>query len=57
MGLGLTEAAIDEFYCLIGDISSELGHINKTLGIVAIALDRIAKAQEHSTGTKKGGEA
>lgn len=57
MVLGLTEAAIDEFYCLIGDISSELGHINKTLENVALVLERIAKAQEHSTGTKKGGEA
>ena len=49
MGLDLTEAAINEFYGMIGDLGSELGRINKTLENVALALDRIAHTSNKGT--------
>lgn len=55
--MNLSEAGIAELFGMIGNIDSELGRIGKTLDKIADTLDRIANKQEHSTGTKKGGEA
>ncbi len=54
MELDLTESAIDEFYGMVKNIGDELKLIRKTMEIIAVSLDSIAR---NNNDTKKGGEA